>query len=158
PRRRRGVNPPDVSARRQCRNTATVLWHGPAPQRSGSGAMGNFVETRNLTKTFAGGRRAVDRVDVTVGAGELVALIGASGSGQSPRLRLRAGLVPCDRSAGGEILVDSRTVQKNGRLSSRIREQRAGIGFVFQQFNLVDRLPVLTNVLTGALGRIPLHR
>jgi phosphonate transport system ATP-binding protein len=49
-------------------------------------------------------------------------------------------------------------VQRRGRLARDIRRQRARIGFVFQQFNLVERLQVLTNVMTGGLGRMPLTR
>jgi phosphonate transport system ATP-binding protein len=49
-------------------------------------------------------------------------------------------------------------VQRDGRLARNIRTVRARIGFVFQQFNLVDRLPVLTNVMTGGLGRMPIWR
>jgi phosphonate transport system ATP-binding protein len=88
----------------------------------------------------------------------MVALIGASGSGKSTLLRMIAGLMPCDRSNGGEIIVAGNSIQRAGRLSKQVRRARTGIGFVFQQFNLVDRLPVLTNVLIGTLGRIPLYR
>jgi phosphonate transport system ATP-binding protein len=51
-----------------------------------------------------------------------------------------------------------RIVQQQGRISGDIRKTRAQIALVFQQFNLVDRLPVLTNVMLGALGRLPLWR
>jgi phosphonate transport system ATP-binding protein len=51
-----------------------------------------------------------------------------------------------------------RCVQNNGRLAPDIRKVRAGIGFVFQQFNLVGRLPVITNVMAGLLPRVPLWR
>lgn len=51
-----------------------------------------------------------------------------------------------------------RTVQTGGRVAPDIREIRAEVGFVSQQFNLVDRLPVLTNVLVGALHREPRWR
>jgi phosphonate transport system ATP-binding protein len=54
--------------------------------------------------------------------------------------------------------VHGSVVQRGGRLSSNVRRVRAGIGFVFQQFNLVGRLPLIVNVLTGMLHRLPLWR
>src|SRR5262245_52167328 len=87
----------------------------------------------------------------------MVALIGASGSGKSTLLRHVAGLACCD-PGGGEVRVFGELVQCAGRMSRRIRAVRAGIGFVFQQFNLVGRLPVITNVLAGTLHRMPMWR
>jgi len=49
-------------------------------------------------------------------------------------------------------------VQSAGRIVADIRDVRAQIGFVFQQFNLVDRLPVITNVMVGMLHRVPMWR
>lgn len=88
----------------------------------------------------------------------MVALIGASGSGKSTLLRHVSGLMAADRSGNCAINVDGRCVQRRGRLAGDVRRSRAGIGFVFQQFNLVGRLPVGTNVLAGALSRLPLWR
>jgi len=110
---------------------------------------------RDLSKTFAGARRALDGVSLEVRQGEMVALIGASGSGKSTLLRHLSGLLAAD---GGRVEIHGRVLQSDGRLSRRIRELRAGIGFVFQQFNLVGRLPVLTNVMAGMLHRVPAWR
>ncbi|MCY1219277.1 Vitamin B12 import ATP-binding protein BtuD [compost metagenome] len=85
----------------------------------------------------------------------MVALLGASGSGKSTLLRHMAGFVTAD---AGEILVNGRPVQRDGRLARNVRQVRGEIGFVFQQFNLVGRLPVITNVLVGMLARIPKWR
>ena len=60
--------------------------------------------------------------------------------------------------AEAQIAVNGRMVQQQGRIARGIRETRAGIGFVFQQFNLVGRMQVLTNVMAGNLGRMPLWR
>src|SRR5262249_45805287 len=54
--------------------------------------------------------------------------------------------------------VVGRPVQRNGQLASDIRRVRENVAFVFQQFNLVGRLPLLTNVLTGLLSRVPTWR
>jgi len=115
------------------------------------------IRVRELAKTFGNGRKALQGIDLEIRPGEMVALIGASGSGKSTLLRHIAGLMAADRGAGW-VELHGRAVQREGRIAADIRDVRAGIGFVFQQFNLVDRLPVLVNVLAGTLHRVPLWR
>ncbi|OXE36200.1 MAG: phosphonate ABC transporter ATP-binding protein [Phenylobacterium zucineum] len=111
------------------------------------------LSVRNASKTF-GARKALDGVSMDVAKGEMIALIGPSGSGKSTLLRSISGLQTID-AGGGIIEAFGLTVQSEGRVSSRVREARIRIGFIFQQFNLVGRLSLFTNVALGSLGRIP---
>jgi phosphonate transport system ATP-binding protein len=115
------------------------------------------VSVKALRKTF-GNQAALQGVSFQVQRGEMVALLGASGSGKSTLLRHLAGLHRADADSESEVQMLGRTVQRAGRLASDVRATRAEVAMIFQQFNLVDRLPVMTNVLAGALHRLPLWR
>ena len=116
-----------------------------------------LLDIKHVSKTFNThnlGRSssfiAVDNVSFSVEKGESVALIGASGSGKSTLIRLLCGLEKIDHSQGS-ICVNGRSFYTAQGFSSDIRDIRKTIGVVFQQFNLVGQLDVITNVLMGSL-------
>jgi phosphonate transport system ATP-binding protein len=120
--------------------------------------MKTALRIHQLNKHFANGKHALRDINLCIRQGEMVALIGASGSGKSTLLRHVAGLVVADAGEGSLIEIDGCCVQQGGRVHRDIRKVRSQIGFVFQQFNLVDRLPVMANVLVGRLHQMPLWR
>jgi phosphonate transport system ATP-binding protein len=120
-----------------------------------------LVEVRRVSKSF-GRTPVLKNISFRLARGEMVALIGASGSGKSTLIRAIAGLVPIDTSAprkgdaeAGAIVLFGQPMQRDGRIVGSAKNLRARIGVVFQQFNLVGRLSVLTNVCLGLLGRMP---
>lgn len=88
----------------------------------------------------------LEGVDLDLFPGEMVALLGASGSGKSTLMRSLTGFAPI---SGGSVRVAGHDVTNLAR--GELRTLRSEVGQVFQQFNLIPRLSVLTNVLTGGL-------
>ena len=106
----------------------------------------------DLTRQY-GERRAVDGVSLRIEPGSFVGVIGRSGAGKSTLLRLINRLAD---PSSGRILHDGRDVTTlKGR---HLREWRTRCAMIFQQFNLVGRLDVMTNVLMGRLSHVPSHR
>ncbi len=119
--------------------------------------MQTVIHVEKLSKTF-NQNRALQDIDFSVNAGEMVALLGPSGSGKSTLLRHLNGLIVGDKSLGSHVELLGNSVQREGRLARHIRKSRTHTGHIFQQFNLVNRLTVLENVLIGALGSTPFWR
>jgi putative ABC transport system ATP-binding protein len=97
--------------------------------------------------------RAVDGVDLDIGAGETVAVMGPSGCGKSTLLHLLGGL---DRPSGGEVSLNGRRIDNLGE-KALARMRRTAVGFVFQAFHLMEELTAVENVELSALlaGRSP---
>jgi phosphonate transport system ATP-binding protein len=108
-----------------------------------------MLQIEHLVKTYAGGVRALDDVSLQVRDGEFVVLIGLSGSGKSTLLRCINRLI---EPTGGQIVLDG--VDVTAAQGADLRKIRRSVGMIFQQFNLVKRSSVLTNVLTGRLGYV----
>ncbi|MBX3139208.1 MAG: phosphonate ABC transporter ATP-binding protein [Trueperaceae bacterium] len=112
-----------------------------------------MIEVSNLGKVFPDGTQALSGVNVSVPDGDFIAVIGLSGAGKSTFLRCLNRLVD---PSEGSITVGSKDV---ARLRGRqLQHYRRTVGFIFQQFNLVQRLSVLDNVLSGRLGYHPTWR
>jgi phosphonate transport system ATP-binding protein len=103
----------------------------------------------HLVKDYAGGTRALEDVSIEVRDGEFLVLIGLSGSGKSTLLRCINRLV---EPTSGRIVLDDLDI--TAAQGSDLRKIRRSVGMIFQQFNLVKRSSVLTNVLTGRLGYV----
>ncbi len=116
----------------------------------GSAPSGPFLRLEGITKTY-GVARALDGVSLSIGRGEMIAVIGRSGAGKSTLLTVVNRLIDPD---GGRMTCEGRDVLAlRGR---DLREWRRRCAMVFQRFNLVARLSVLTNVMTGRLALRPL--
>ncbi len=112
-----------------------------------------MIEFSDVSVTYRGGVRALNNVDLTIGDGEFVVIVGLSGAGKSTLLRVLNGLVP---ATSGSIKIDG--VEVVGAKGKQLREVRKNIGMIFQTFNLAGRTTVLNNVLMGRLASVPTWR
>ena len=106
-----------------------------------------MIVVQSLRKVFPNGHVALEDVSFAVQPGEVVCVVGRSGAGKSTLLRCLNGMLP---ATAGRITMDG--VPVTGASEAEQRALRRRIGFVYQEFNLVERLSVLRNVLVGRLG------
>ena len=103
-----------------------------------------MLEINNLKKIFENGSPALKGIDLKVNKGEFVSILGPSGSGKTTLLRTINGL---ETSSEGEIYFDNKKINNNN-----ISEVQKKTGMIFQEFNLVNNLSAINNVLTGLLN------
>jgi phosphonate transport system ATP-binding protein len=106
-----------------------------------------MLRVQNLIKTYPNGTQALKDVSFEVKDGEFLVIIGLSGSGKSTLLRCINRLID---PTGGKIFWDDQDI--TAASPAELLHIRRNIGMVFQQFNLVKRSSVMTNVLSGRLG------
>ena len=103
-----------------------------------------MLEIVDLKKTFENGTPALKGINLKVNTGEFVSILGPSGSGKTTLLRSINGL---ETITDGEIYFDNKRVNK-----STILEVQKKTGMIFQEFNLVNNISTINNVLTGILS------
>ena len=108
-----------------------------------------MLKIEKLYKTYDSNTFALQDVSIAVDPGEFVVVLGKSGSGKSTLLRCINRLV---EPTSGRIFIDDKEI--TGASQSNLRQLRKKIGMVFQQYNLVERFSVQTNVLAGKLASI----
>lgn len=108
-----------------------------------------MLKITNLTKVYGSGRPALKDFDLVLDQPGVTAIIGPSGAGKSTLLRCINRLV---EPTGGTVELDGVDIT---RLRGKpLRDMRRRIGMIFQSFNLIDRLTVMENVLSGRLGYV----
>jgi putative ABC transport system ATP-binding protein len=125
---------------------------GPAVTPPATGRPDAVLELRQVSKRFSTERTLLSNIDLSIDAGERVALLGPSGAGKSTLLNLACGLEPCDT---GEVLLGGVVLQGlNDAAISALRARE--VGFVFQAFHLVPYLTLWQNVaLALVINRTP---
>jgi phosphonate transport system ATP-binding protein len=108
-----------------------------------------MLQVRHLSKSYVADKPVLTDINLEVAARGLTAVIGPSGTGKSTLIRCINRLV---EPTQGEILFEGRDLVKLDRRG--LREARRHIGMVFQEFNLVERLTVMENLLCGRLGYV----
>ena len=106
-----------------------------------------MISFEHVSKTYPNGVKGLKDINLTIGDGEFVSIIGLSGAGKSTLLRAVNRLIDITE---GEITVNGVSVTKAGK--KQLREIRRHIGMISQNFNLVKRSTVQKNVLSGRLG------
>lgn len=112
-----------------------------------------MLELKGLTKRYPTGDLALNNVDLSVPAGQVLALIGPSGAGKSTLIRCINRLV---EPSSGTVILDGQDL--SSIRGKKLKAARREIGMIFQSYALVDRLSVMENVLSGRLGYLGFWR
>ncbi|MDH3597414.1 MAG: phosphonate ABC transporter ATP-binding protein, partial [Rhodospirillales bacterium] len=112
-----------------------------------------MLEISDLVKTYPNGLRALHGVNLAVDRPVVVAVIGSSGAGKSTLIRCINRLVP---PTSGKVVLNGTDITALGRAG--LRKARRRMGMIFQEYNLVERLTVMENVLSGRLGYVSFWR
>ncbi|HRZ89337.1 MAG TPA: ATP-binding cassette domain-containing protein, partial [Spirochaetia bacterium] len=112
-----------------------------------------MIQFTNVSKTYPNGVQALKGVNLSIDKGEFVAILGLSGAGKSTLLRLINQLID---TTEGEVTVNG--VAVNRATGKTLRNVRRQIGMIFQGFNIVKRMSVLSNVLSGRVAYNPTWR
>lgn len=104
-----------------------------------------IIEMNDVSKTYPNGCKALTPMNLCIEKGQFVSIIGPSGAGKTTLIRLINGL---EQTSTGSVVTDNLKVCKH-----HLKKIRSRVGMVFQHFNLVDQLNVMTNVLSGRLAR-----
>ena len=108
-----------------------------------------MLELRHLSKSYVAGKPVLTDINLEIAARGITAIIGPSGAGKSTLIRCINRLV---EPTGGEIVFDGRDIAKLSGVE--LRHARRHIGMVFREYNLVERLTVIENLLSGRLGYV----
>ena len=108
-----------------------------------------MLEIKKLTKVYPGGLEALKEVDLSVTEPQVIAIIGSSGAGKSTLIRCINRLV---EPTSGSVKLGGLEITTLNRRD--LRKARARMGMIFQEYNLVERLTVMENVLSGRLGYV----
>ena len=112
-----------------------------------------MIDLRGITQTYQGPQGPVEAlkgIDLTIQPGEVFGIIGKSGAGKSSLVRV---INLLNRPTTGQVIVGGQDLTQLN--DAQLREARREIGMVFQEYNLVERLTVMENLLAGRLGYVP---
>lgn len=106
-----------------------------------------MIEFKNVSKVYPNGTVGLKNINLTIGKGEFIVIVGLSGAGKSTLLR---SINRLHEITDGQILIDGNSI--TAASGAQLRRLRRDIGMIFQSFNLVKRSSVLRNVLSGRVG------
>jgi phosphonate transport system ATP-binding protein len=108
-----------------------------------------MIEVRNVRKVYPNGHEALKDISFSVPKGQMVAIIGRSGAGKSTLLRCMNGIIPV---TSGQIAINDIGITEVNAKERMVARRR--IGFVYQEYNLVERSSAFRNALSGRLGQL----